>query len=123
MEEVIGKLTGLLAVILIFGGAPTAIVLVYYFARRAKHSERLALIEKGADPSIYMKEESSTYSALAWGLFILGIGLGAFLGYILSVMTPMDREFLMPTLSLAFGGIGLVGYFIYRKNAETKTAG
>lgn len=122
MGDVIGHLTGFLAVLLIFGGIPAAFVLTYYFSRKSKHAERLALIEKGTDPATFMNDESSTHIALLWGMLILGVGVGLFLGYILSIFTAMDRQYLMPALALVFGGLGLVGFFIYRKKEEIKTA-
>lgn len=123
MGDVIGNLTGFLAVLLIFGGIPAALVISYYFSRKARHGERLALIEKGADPSTFMNEETPSNNALMWGMLILGVGLGLFLGYILSVITSMGEQYLMPALALVFGGLGLIGFFIYRKKAETRTAG
>ncbi len=117
-----GEFVGLVAVVLLFGGIPAALVIIYYFARNAKHTERMALIEKGADPSVYMKEDPPYYSALMWGLFIFGIGLGALLGYIFSVFTPMEQEVMMPTLSVIFGGLGLIGFYIYRRKAGTTAA-
>lgn len=123
MEDIIGKFTGLVVVTLLFGAPPAAIVLIYYFARRSKHAERLALIEKGVDPSVYMNEQSSSYLALMWGLLLVGIGLGAFLGYILSDYAYMEAGFVVPTLALIFGGLGLIGFFFYRKKWEPKTAG
>lgn len=121
-EVIITRITGMLAVLLIFGGIPAAIVLGYYFNRKASHAERMALIEKGVDPSVFMKDEPPSYSALMWGLLILGIGVGAFLGYILSVYTSMGREYMMPTLALVFGGFGLVGFHLYRKKSEVDSA-
>ncbi len=118
MENFMGQIIGLVAVLLIFGGTPTVIVLLYYFGRRAKHKERLALIDKGMDPSVFMKEEPPSLSALMWGLLILGIGLGCALGYILSVFTSLGQAYMMPSLALLFGGLGLVGFFLYRKKAE-----
>ena len=122
MEDVLGHLTGILAVLLIFGGTPTAIVLIYYFSRKAKNKERMALIEKGLDPSVYMKVESSFTSALLWGMLVVGVGLGAFVGYILSQYAAMRPEFVVPAMSLLFGGIGLVGFYLIRKKPETKIA-
>lgn len=109
------QLVGLMAVILIFGGTPTAVVLIYYFSRNAKHKERMALIEKGMDASIFMNEEMPYYSALMWGMLVFGIGLGSFLGYILSVYTSLGQEYMIPTMSLMFGGLGLIGYYVHRK--------
>ncbi len=122
MGEVIGTLTGFLAVLLIFGGIPAALVVAYSFSRKARHAERLAMIEKGVDPSTFMHEEASSDTALMWGMLILGVGLGLFLGYILSVLTSMSQEYLMPALALIFGGLGLVGFFIYRNKGEAKKA-
>lgn len=118
MEDIVGQFTGLVAVLLIFGGTPAVIVLVYYFGRKAKHKERLALIDKGMDPSVFMREEPPSLAALMWGLLILGIGLGCLLGYIFSVFTSLGQEYMMPSLALVFGGLGLVGFFLYRKKAE-----
>lgn len=118
-----GELTGLMAVLLIFGGTPTLIILIYYFGRNAKHKERMALIDKGMDPAVYMKEEAPYFNALMWGLLILGIGLGSFLGYILYAYAGMGEEYMIPSMSLIFGGLGLVSYYIHRKTtAKLKTA-
>lgn len=123
MENIIGQLTGLAAVTFIFAGAPAAIVLVYYFSRKAKHAERLAMIEKGVEPSAFMHDDAPYNYALMWGMLILGVGLGLFFGYILSVATSMGEGFLMPSLALVFGGLGLIGFFVYRKKTGFKTAG
>jgi hypothetical protein len=122
MQDVLGILTGMLAIFLIFGGPPTLVILIYYIYRKTKHKERMALIEKGIDASIYMKEETTFHKVLLWGMLIGGIGFGLLLGYILSVYTPMRQETIMPIMALLFGGIGLIGYYVYRKKTETKSA-
>jgi hypothetical protein len=121
MEDVLGVLTGMLAILLIFGGPPTLIIIIYSIYRKSKHKERMALIEKGVDASIYLKEETTFHKVLMVGMLIGGIGLGLLLGYTLSVFTPMQKEFIMPILALLFGGLGLIGYFVYRKKTETKS--
>ncbi len=123
MENVLGILTGMLAVLLIFGGGPALVVLIYYFSRKAKNKERMALIEKGIDASIYLKEETTFHTVLMWGMLMGGVGLGLLLGYILSIYTPMREEIIMPIMALLFGGFGLIGYFVYRRKTETKSAG
>ena len=122
MENIIGPVAGLLAILLIFGAMPAAIVLMYYFSRKAKNQERMALIEKGVDASIFIKEERGFIQVLMWGMLLSGIGLGLLLGYILSIYTPMRQDIVMPINALLFGGIGLIGYFVYRKKTETKSA-
>jgi hypothetical protein len=122
MENVLGPLIGLVAVVLIFGGGPTAIVLMYYFSRKAKNRERLALIEKGTDASIFIHEESPYDQVLMWGLLLCGLGFGLLIGYLLSVYTQMREEEIMPVMGLLFGGFGLIGYFVYRKRTQKKSA-
>ncbi|HVN47505.1 MAG TPA: DUF6249 domain-containing protein [Bacteroidota bacterium] len=122
MENVLGILTGMLAVLLIFGGGPTLVFLIYYFSRKAKNKERMALIEKGIDASIFLKEDSTFNQVLMWGMLLGGVGLGLFFGYALSLYTPMREEVIMPILALLFGGFGLIGYFVYRKKTEKNAA-
>jgi hypothetical protein len=122
MEGILGILAGIIAIILIFGAPPALVVLVYYFSRKAKHKERMALIEKGIDASIFIKEETTFHKVLLWGMLIGGIGFGLLMGYILSVYTPMRQEMIMPIMAILFGGLGLIGYYVYRKKTETKSA-
>jgi hypothetical protein len=122
MEGILGILAGIIAILLIFGAPPALVVLIYYFSRKAKHKERMALIEKGIDASIFIKEETTFHKVLMWGMLIGGIGFGLLLGYILSVYTPMKQEIIMPITALLFGGLGLIGYYVYRKKTETKSA-
>jgi ABC-type Mn2+/Zn2+ transport system permease subunit len=82
----------------------------------------MALIEKGVDPSVYLKEEPTFHAVLMWGMLIGGIGLGLLLGYILSYYTPMREEIIMPIMALLFGGLGLISYYMYQKKRETKSA-
>ncbi|HUI30234.1 MAG TPA: DUF6249 domain-containing protein [Candidatus Acidoferrales bacterium] len=118
----LNEVTGLIAVVLIFGALPAAVVLIYYFSRKAKHRERLALIEKGIDASTFMKSETIIHDALMWGMLIIGIGLGLLLGDIVSTFTPLREEYTMPSMSLLFGGLGLVCFYAYRRKAEMKSA-
>ncbi|MGA3287415.1 MAG: DUF6249 domain-containing protein [Bacteroidota bacterium] len=121
MEGILGILAGIIAILLIFGAPPALVVLVYYFSRKAKHKERMALIEKGIDASIFIKEETTFHKVLLWGMLISGIGLGLLIGYILSVFTRLPDE-IIPITAVLFGGLGLIGYYVYRKKTETKSA-
>lgn len=88
----------------------------------AKNKERLALIEKGMDLSILDKKsyQPPNFGALLWGLLLGGIGLGALTGYLISLVTPIERHLAIHCFGLIFGGIGLVVYFIYKKRVENK---
>jgi len=87
---------------------------IVYIAVTAKNKERLALIEKGMDASIF-KEATQThgrYGALKWGLVIVGIGIGLILGNIFDMNGIMDEEVAYSAMVFVFGGIGLLTYYL-----------
>jgi hypothetical protein len=120
MSEPLGIIAGIIAIILIFGGPPITIILVYYFSRRAKNRERMAMIEKGVDPTLYIKESPLSHKVLLWGMLLGGIGFGLFLGYIIAVIGNLPLAPLMPILATMFGGLGLIGHYFYRRKAEAR---
>lgn len=89
-------------------------ILYVYWTTRTK--ERLALIEKGTDASIF-KTETSKFALLKWGIFLIALAVGVITGYALSnVINEVAAFFTMILLS---GGIGLiVAHFITYKLAK-----
>ncbi|TMM29405.1 hypothetical protein FDT66_09780 [Polaribacter aestuariivivens] len=64
---------------------------IFYLYFSTRNKERLALIEKGADASIFMKGEQNRKAAPFWkvlilnlGLLAMGVGVGVLLGALLS---------------------------------------
>lgn len=100
---------------------------IYYMYFTTRNRERLALIEKGADASLFNtgKEPSQAgntfsriFSVLKIGLFLIGTGLGVLAGYLVS-MAGMEEGAAYPSMILLFGGIGLVVYHLLsRRNKE-----
>jgi hypothetical protein len=89
-------------------------ILYVYWTTRTK--ERLALIEKGADASIF-KTEPSKYALLKWGIFLIGLSVGVITGFALSNVVNEVVAFF--TMIFFFGGIGLiVAYFVTSKLAK-----
>lgn len=89
-------------------------ILYVYWTTRTK--ERLALIDKGADASIF-KTEPSKYALLKWGIFLIGLSVGVITGFALaSVVNEVVAFF---TMIFFFGGVGLiVAYFVTSKLAK-----
>ena len=81
----------------------TFAVLYVYWTTRTK--ERLALIEKGTDASIF-KTEQSKYVLLKWGIFLIGAAIGVITGYVLSFVVNEVVAFF--TMIFFFGGVGLI---------------
>lgn len=78
-------------------------VLYVYWTTRTK--ERLALIEKGADASIF-KTEPSKYALLKWGIFLIGLSIGVITGFALANVINEVVAFF--TMIFFFGGVGLI---------------
>ncbi|WP_299524363.1 DUF6249 domain-containing protein [Winogradskyella sp.] len=92
-----------------------------YFSTRNK--ERLALIEKGADASIFNigKRRGSSWKVVVLNLafLLMGIGLGVFIANILDTYTTLDDEAVYPSMIFLMAGVGLyVGYTQTKKALE-----
>jgi preprotein translocase subunit YajC len=93
---------------------------VFYFIFRQRHRERMTMIERGVDPSIFLRKPS-TYasSALKYGLFLTGLALGIFAGSLLDHFTQIDEGAAYISMIFLFGGLGLLAFYIIeRKNAK-----
>ncbi len=78
-------------------------ILYVYWTTRTK--ERLALIDKGSDASIFKVGESK-YALLKWGIFLIALSVGVISGYALSsVINEVAAHF---SMILFCGGLGLI---------------
>lgn len=106
-------------------GAPIIVPLVFfalvfgivYIAISARNKERMALIEKGADASIFAsaKTPGSGKWVLKLGILAIGVALGVLVGNLLE-SAGMDDEVAYPAAIFLFSGAALVAaFFISRK--------
>ena len=115
--------TAIFVLIIIFG----SIFGIFYLYYSTRNKERLALIEKGADASIFIKGKSNDNNpAPFWKVFILnvsvllmGIGLGTLIAMILSNSFSLnyeDAEAIYPGVIFLTAGAGLfVGFTLTKK--------
>lgn len=89
---------------------------VWYIFVTTRNKERLALIEKGADPALFKTKSDvfSGYRTFKLGLFLIGIALGILAGYFLSE-GGMEEESAYFSMIFLFGGLGLVVSFLLQK--------
>ncbi len=93
---------------------------IVYLFFTTRHKERLALIDKGADATLFntgSKNGSNGWLKLLLniGLMSMGIGIGVFLGNLLSTM-GLDEDSSYGAMIFTCGGLGLVvGFFLTRK--------
>jgi hypothetical protein len=90
---------------------------VVYLFLTTRNSERLALIEKGADAKMFNTGRSfgSGQMVLSLALISMGIGVGVLTGAMLEQM-GMDDDVSYPASIFIFAGLGLlVSYFVNRR--------
>ncbi len=93
---------------------------MWYVFFTTRNKERMALIEKGADASLFNTGRKYNVKwknfSLSAGMFLIGIGLGIMVGALLEANTTLD-EGAGYTLSIFFfAGLALViYYFVARK--------
>jgi flagellar biosynthesis protein FliQ len=98
-----------------------AIFGIVYLYLSTRNRERLALIEKGADASIFMGKHKSNTSfskiiLLNLSLLLMGIGVGVFIALILTTYTSLNEGALYPASIFTMAGVALfVGFNMTKK--------
>ncbi len=91
---------------------------MFYLYISARNKERLALIEKGADASIFFGGKKFTSTGkwiLTVGIVAIGIALGVLVGHLL-MSAGMRESKAYPASIFFFGGAAMVAaYFIGKK--------
>ncbi|MBK8416413.1 MAG: hypothetical protein IPL22_19035 [Bacteroidetes bacterium] len=86
-------------------------VLYVYFNTR--HKERMSMIEKGADASLFQSKKGYSSASMRFGMFLIGIALGILTGNILTETTSLQEEVSYFSMIFLFGGMSLVSYYMF----------
>jgi hypothetical protein len=95
-----------------------------YLHYTTRNKERMALIEKGADASLFNTGKEGRRITFAWGKFTLKVGM-LFMGIALGILVGasfynlgiLEEEISYTSMIFFFGGLSLVlFYLIDRKN-------
>ena len=103
-----------------YGIIPAAILLVIHFRNKMIHKEKIAMIQKGLDISTLANKTNPLNQILMWGTLLTGIGFGLLFGYILSLVSDLSQNMMVPIMAILFGGFGLIAYYNYKKKTEKK---
>jgi len=110
---------------IIFIALFAAIFGVMYLHYTTRNKERMALIEKGADASLFNTGKESRKFTFAWGKFTLktgmlfmGIALGILVGASLSNMGLLEEETSYSSMIFFFGGLSLVLFYIIDRKSN-----
>ncbi len=97
---------------------------IFYIWIYTRNKERMALIEKGADASIFFSKKKRSYNrhtVLGFGMFLLGIALGILIGALLANLTMLGEGVSFSSMIIFFGGLSLIlFYFLDKKLPEKK---
>lgn len=96
-----------------------------YLHYSTRNKERMALIEKGANASLFNTGANSNgifgkYATLKLGLFFIGIALGVLMGNILTVTTGLIDGVSYVSMICLFGGLSLVSFYIFASRIAKK---
>jgi flagellar biosynthesis protein FliQ len=96
---------------------------IFYLYLTTRNKERLALIEKGGDMSIFSRGKQSL--APTWkviilnlALLLIGIGLGVFIALLITSYTTLDEDAVYPAIIFLMAGIGLFAGYTMTKNMD-----
>lgn len=96
-----------------------AIMYVYYTTR---NKERMALIEKGADPKLFKSEPRTlNYANFKWGLFMIGVAFGIIFGVLFDEYTRLPEPPMYISMILICGGLALIVAYLLRGRLEKKS--
>ena len=96
---------------------------IFYLMYSTRNRERLALIEKGVEASIFMKgrrESSSMWKVfiLNLALLLIGSGVGTFIALLITTYTELNDEAVYPSVIITMAGIGLLVGFNKSKDLD-----
>ena len=95
-----------------------AIFGIVYISLTTRNRERLAMIEKGIDPSQF-KREGNPHWVLKIGLLCVGVAVGIIMGNVLETAQVMTGDVAYPGMIFLFAGMSLIlAYFIEKKMKE-----
>ena len=107
------EITPILVLLVIFG----FIYGIVYLGVRRK--ERMTMLEKGADPSLF-NDMKPGIAGIRYGLLLIGVAVGILVGNILDATTVLEEEVSYFSMIFLFGGLALVISYFLEKHQSKK---
>ena len=81
---------------------------IFYIYITARNKERLSMIEKGVDASMFTRKRKYYAMTLKVGMLLVGIALGILIGSIIDQYTMLQEEVGYFSMIFLFGGLALI---------------
>ena len=81
---------------------------IFYVYITARNKERLSMIEKGADASMFSTKRKYYAMTLKLGMLLVGISLGILIGSFIDEYTTLPEEVCYFSMIFLFGGVALI---------------
>ncbi|MFA8433016.1 MAG: DUF6249 domain-containing protein [Marinifilaceae bacterium] len=108
-------ITGVIAIVSVFGVVPLIIYLVH------RNKERMALIEKGIDANLLeTAKKDQSMNSLKYGILLVGLAIGILVGNILDINHMLTEEVAYFSMIFLFGGLALLIFYAIAKKQETE---
>ncbi len=110
----------ILVPISLFGSIAAIIISLSYFKNR--RIERTTLIASGKEASIFNEGEnkSQLFTSLKYGIFFISIAIGLILGECIANTGILSEPIAYTSMTILFGGIGLVIYYFFENKFGKK---
>jgi F0F1-type ATP synthase assembly protein I len=93
---------------------------IFYVYITARNKERMSMIEKGADASMFVTKRRYFAMTLKIGMLLVGIALGILIGSIIDEFTTLPSEVAYFSMIFLFGGISLIANSVLEKKDLAK---
>ena len=98
---------------------------ILYVHYTTRNKERMALIEKGADASLFNTGREGIKSSFSWskftlkiGMLFMGVALGILAGEILSSAGVLNEDANYSAMIFFFGGLSLVLFYVFDRKSR-----
>ena len=81
---------------------------IFYVYITARNKERMSMIDKGADASMFVTKRNYYAMTLKLGMLLVGVAIGILLGSIIDQYTTLPEEVGYFSMIFLFGGIALI---------------
>ena len=90
---------------------------IFYVYITARNKERMSMIEKGADASMFVTRKKRNFYAMTLkiGMLLVGVALGILIGSMISEYTTLPEEVGYFSMIFLFGGVALIANALMEK--------